>query len=113
MQGEFLAYEEGEWLSARFPLLESYRNPMGTMQAGFVLAALDNAMGPLTYLIAPPSVGRDFMVRFVRPVAIELDYIYCTARLVERTRKQLFVTAEARSAAGKTLARCDASCQIL
>jgi acyl-coenzyme A thioesterase PaaI-like protein len=54
MQAEPVEYVDGERLVMRFPVLERYRNPFGFMQGGFVLAALDNTMGPFSFLIAPP-----------------------------------------------------------
>ena len=56
MQGEPVAYVEGESLAMRFPVLARYQNPIGHMQGGFIVAALDNTLGPFSYLIAPPSV---------------------------------------------------------
>ena len=41
MQGEPVAYVEGESLTMRFPVLARYQNPIGHMQGGFIVAALD------------------------------------------------------------------------
>ena len=56
MQGEPVEYVEGQSLAMRFPVLPRYANPLGHMQGGYIVAALDNTLGPFSYLIAPPSV---------------------------------------------------------
>ena len=113
MQGEFVEYVEGQSLAMRFPVLPRYRNPIGHMQGGFIVAALDNTLGPFSYLIAPPSVTASLNTQYLRPVTPEMPHIACHARLVERTRHQLFLAGEVRDEAGRVLAMCQAVCQIL
>jgi uncharacterized protein (TIGR00369 family) len=113
MQGEFVEYEEGQRLVMRFPVLPRYRNPMGHMQGGYVVAALDNTLGPFSYLIAPPSVTTSLNTQYLRPASGEDAFITCEARLVERTRNVLHLHAEARNPAGKIVALCQSVNQIL
>lgn len=113
MQGEFVEYVEGQSLAMRFPVLPRYRNPIGHMQGGFIVAALDNTLGPFSYLIAPPSVTTSLNTQYLRPVTPEMPHIACHARLVERTRHQLFLAGEVRDEADRVLAICQAVCQIL
>lgn len=113
MEGEVLAYDDGHSLELRFPVLARYRNPMGHMQGGFVVAALDNTLGPFSYLIAPPSVTTALNTQFLRPVTAATPFIVCRAELVERTRSQLYLRGVVRAPDGKVLALCQASCQIL
>ncbi|WAK02114.1 PaaI family thioesterase [Methylobacter sp. YRD-M1] len=56
MEGEFLEYVEGQSLTVRFPVKESYSNPFGFMQGGMIMAAMDNTLGPLSLLLLPPSI---------------------------------------------------------
>lgn len=56
MGGALIRYDDGEALTARFPVRERYQNPMQYMQGGMIVAAIDNTLGPLSYLVAPPSV---------------------------------------------------------
>ena len=113
MQGEPIDYVEGQSLAMRFPVLPRYQNPIGHMQGGFIVAALDNTLGPFSYLIAPPSVTTSLNTQYQRPVTPELMHIVCHARLVERTRNQLFLAGEVRDEAGRVLVMCQAVCQIL
>ena len=113
MQGEPVAYVEGESLAMRFPVLARYQNPIGHMQGGFIVAALDNTLGPFSYLIAPPSVTSALNTQYLRPVTADTAFITCIARLSERTRGTLYLTGEARNPEGKVVALCQATCQVL
>ena len=113
MDGEFIEYEDGQWLSARFPVKQRYQNPLGYMQGGFILAALDNTLGPFSYLIAPPSVTSQLNTSYLRPVSRDDKEIMCTARLTERTKKQLFISCDARNGEDKVVAVTHAICHIL
>lgn len=113
MQGEAFEYEEGVSLRVRFPVLPRYRNPMGHMQGGFIVAALDNTLGPFSYLIAPPSVTSSLNTQYLRPVSAKESFITCSARVVERTRATLHLAGEARGSDGKVVALCQSVCQIL
>ena len=113
MQGEPLEYEEGVSLSVRFPVLPRYANPLGHMQGGYIVAALDNTLGPFSFLIAPPSVTSALNTQYLRPVTAGTAFITCIARLSERTRGTLYLIGEARNPEGKIVALCQATCQIL
>jgi acyl-coenzyme A thioesterase PaaI-like protein len=110
MRGQFLALDpDGRALTARFPVLESYLNPYGTMQGGTIAAAIDNTVGPLSVLVAPPNVTRRLEVTYSRPVTPDMGCIVVTARLLERTERWLHFRAEAQSADGERLARAKAT----
>jgi uncharacterized protein (TIGR00369 family) len=113
MEGEPVHWNDGVSLTMRFPVLERWQNPLGYMQGGFIAAALDNTLGPFSYLIAPPSVTSQFNVSYMRPVASASAYLTCIATLIERTSKTLYLSGEARTDDGKTAARCQAVCQLL
>ena len=110
MGGEFVALDldAGE-LTARFPVRHDELNPYGSMQGGMVAAAIDNALGPLSMLVAPPNVTRRLQIKYSRPVTPDLDYISVTARWTGRSGRQLSFRAEVRDPAGRLLARASAS----
>ena len=89
MRGEPLEYEEGVSLTVRFPVLPRYANPLGHMQGGYIVAALDNSPGPFSYLIAPSSVTSSLNALYLRPVTPETSFITCVAWLNERARATL------------------------
>ena len=114
MQAEFLAYDpEKNLLSVRFPVLESWLNPYGIVQGGMVAAAIDNAIGPLSVLVAPPNVTRQMELKYSRAVTPEIEHITVNAWLVERDGRWLTFKAEARDPQGLRLTRAKAVHWIL
>ena len=110
MQGEFVAFDlEAGTLTARFPVLAHYVNPYGTMQGGMIAAAVDNTLGPLSVLVAPPNVTRRLEMTYSRPVTPEMGHIFVTAQLLDRQDRWLSFKAEVRSPTGQRLARARAS----
>ena len=114
MQGEFLTFDqEVGVLQTRFPVLEKFLNPYGSMQGGMVAAAVDNTLGPLGMLVAPPNVTRRLEMKYSHPVTLDLEFITVQARLLDRDGRWLFFTAEVRDQAGGILARAKATHWIL
>ena len=110
MGGEFLAFDaQGGVLEARFPVLEAFLNPYGAMQGGMVAAAVDNTLGPLSMLVAPPNVTRRLQMKYSRQVTPDLGHITVKARLLERKGRWLAFSAEVRDPDGVLLARAQAS----
>ena len=113
MGAEIVGYVEGESMTVRFPFDARFTNPMGVMQGGMIAAAMDNALGPLSFLVAPPSVTTQFNLSFLRPVSPDLPYFEVEARLDEKTRQYLFMSARAADPEGRTLALAHVTCFIL
>lgn len=113
MGGTLIRYDDGEALTARFPVRTRYQNPMHYMQGGMIVAAIDNTLGPLSYLVAPPSVTTQLDTSFVRPVGPDDEYVEVKGWVVERTGRQLFLAARATSPQGKTVALSHATCQMV
>lgn len=106
MHGEFLEYDQGnKTLTNRFPVLKDYLNPYGTMQGGMVAAAADNTLGPLSMLVAPPSVTRRIEVKYSNSITTDLEFIIVKATFLEREDRWLRFKAEVRDPGGKLLAR--------
>jgi acyl-coenzyme A thioesterase PaaI-like protein len=114
MHGEFLAFDrDGESLITRFPVLERYLNPYGAMQGGMVAAAVDNTLGPLSMLVAPPNVTRRLEMKYSRPITTDLEFIIVRAKLVNRDGQWLTFSAQVRAQEGMLLARARAAHWIL
>ena len=110
MQGEFLAYDvEAGTLTTRFPVLDHYLNPYGTMQGGMVAAAIDNTLGPLSMLVAPPNVTRRLEIKYSRSVTADLGHVLVEARFLERDGRWLRFKAAVRDEGGTLLARARAT----
>lgn len=109
MQGELVSMDlPNGSLSARFPVLASYRNPYGLMQGGMLAAAVDNTLGPLSVLVAPPNVTRTLEMKYSHPASPEMGFILVQARLVERQGAKLYFEARVSSPDGQKLATCKA-----
>lgn len=108
LKGEFLDYdEENKILKTRFPILGEFLNPFSTLQGGIVAAIIDNTIGPLSMLVALPSVTREMRIKYSRPVALNEEHLYVKARLVEQQSKRLKFSAMVRDKNNKLYARAD------
>lgn len=106
MEGEFIAFNRDEgWLKARFPIKRDYLNPYQVMQGGMIAAAIDNTLGPLSMLIAPPNVTRVLEIKYSAPVSPGLGFIVVEARLLDRKDRELDFKFEVRSEEQQLLAR--------
>src|SRR5690606_2016980 len=84
--GHFTAFDaDAASLSAGFPFKHDYRNPLGFMQGGMIIAAIGNTMGPLCFLSGFLGVSAQINTTFVRPVTPTEQWLDVDARIVERT----------------------------
>jgi acyl-coenzyme A thioesterase PaaI-like protein len=114
MQGRFLEIDlDSGSLSVQFPVLKSYLNPYGTMQGGMVAAAVDNTLGPLSVLVAPPNVTRRLEMVYSEPITPDLEQIVVTSKLLEQKDRWLFFRADVYNPDGNRLARARAVHWIL
>lgn len=114
MQAQVLAWDESaNRLSVRFPVQARYQNPLGMMQGGMIAAAIDNVFGPLSYIVAPPSLTMQMNTSYLKSVGPEEAYIDVTAQLDLLTRRFLYMSARVTNAAGDVVALSQASCMIL
>lgn len=95
MGGEFLEYDpDAVRLTARFPVRGEWLNPYGIVQGGFVVAAADNTVGPLSILVAPPSVTRTLEASYHAPVRSDFGDITVVARVQTISGRRVVLTAE-------------------
>ena len=92
-------------LTVRFPVRERYQNPMGYMQGGMIATAVDNVVGPLSFMVAPPSVTKTLEMTYLRPVAPTLADITVVAWLEAQEGRELVFKAEVRRGTDTTLAQ--------
>lgn len=114
MQGTFVAFDaSAATLTVRFPVSEQYLNPYGVMQGGLIAAAVDNTLGPLSMLVAPPNVTRRLEMTYSHPITPEMGYITVSAHLVSQDGRWLEFRADVRDPTGTRLARAKARHWIL
>jgi len=90
MQCEIIEYDKkNKSLITKLPVLEQWANPYGTMQGGMIDAAIDNAVGPLSMLIAPPNMTRTIETKLIKAITMDLKYIYVKVQLIEEKKRRL------------------------
>jgi len=95
-------------LTVRFPVESRFQNPMGYMQGGMIAAAVDNVIGPLSFIVAPPSITKTLTMEYLRPIPPDMTEIMVTARLVAEDGRQLTFTAEVKRGQDTVLAKATA-----
>jgi uncharacterized protein (TIGR00369 family) len=90
-------------LTIRYPVKEQYQNPFGYMQGGLLTAVIDNTIGPLSFMVAPPSVTTQLNTTYIRPVGEQETHVIVMATVTQKTRRQLFMQAEVKNEAGKVV----------
>jgi len=95
MECEIIGYDEVEKsLTVKIPVLKQWLNPYGTMQGGMIDAAIDNAVGPLSMLVAPPNMTRNIETKLLKAISMNEGYIYVVAHLVEQKKRRLTFEAK-------------------
>ena len=104
--GEFIEFDlEQGALTARFPIEARFLNPYGVLQGGMIAAAIDNTLGPLSMLIAPPNLTRKMEIKYSRPAKLEDKYLIVSAHLEKQDGRRLFLKADTRTPGGELLVR--------
>jgi acyl-coenzyme A thioesterase PaaI-like protein len=83
------------------------------VQGGIVAAAVDNTLGPLSMLVAPPNVTRTLEMKYSRPVTSDLQYVTIKAKFMSKEGQFLHFRAEVRDVDGNLLARAKATHWVL
>ena len=95
MQCEIIEYSiEEKSLIVRLPVLAQWQNPFGTMQGGMIDTAIDNAVGPLSLLVAPMNMTRTIETKILKSITMDVGTIYVKAKLVEAKKRRLIFEAE-------------------
>ena len=94
MKCEILEFDaKKKFIVVKMPVLELWLNPYGTMQGGLIVGAIDNAVGPLSLLVAPKNMTRSIESKLLKPIIKEMEFIYVTATLVEQKKRRLIFDA--------------------
>jgi acyl-coenzyme A thioesterase PaaI-like protein len=90
MRCEIVEYDAHEQLMiVKMPVLEDWQNPFGGMQGGLINGAVDNAVGPLSLLVAGANMTRYMETKFIKAITMEIAFIYVKAKLVEQKKRRL------------------------
>lgn len=114
MGGEVVAWDmAAKSLAVRFPVQARFQNPMGYMQGGMIAAAVDNVVGPLSFMVAPPSVTKSLTMEYLRPIPPSVAEITVVARLVATEGVELVFAAEVWRGQGTLLAKATLRNRVL
>lgn len=114
MDGRFHGYEEGESIQISYHLKDEWTGPSGMIQGGILAAAFDNTYGPFSYLTARSfTTTVSFTTAFMRPIFAREQRVLTEARLVEMTKRFLFLEGRAFNPAGKLVATNQAQMMIV
>jgi uncharacterized protein (TIGR00369 family) len=105
MQAEIIAYDEADAsLTIKMPVLETFLNPFGTMQGGMIVAAMDNAIGSLSMLVAPLNMTRNIDSKLIKAIPMDVETLYITATLFEQKKRRLIFEVVVKDEAGEIYA---------
>ena len=109
MQASLLEYDSNR-VTVAIPVLESYLNPAGSMQGGFITAAFDNVFGPLCLLATgtPRTAAINIITTYHRPV-FKGDSLVITATVKNSGNTAVYMEAEAYNKEGKHIASASSS----
>ena len=114
MGGNVVAYDpDKQTLQVKFPVRDDYLNPFGNMQGGMIAAVIDNTLGPLSMLAAPPNFTRSLEIKYRKPISGQCVFLEVYCRLERRSDRQLFFSALVRDEKGEEYARARAVHWIL
>ena len=91
---------------ARVVLRRAFEGAPGRAHGGIVAAVFDDVTGFVIGKLREPAFTGELTVRYVKPVPIETP-LEMRARLVDRERRKLFITAECRDS-DEIVATCKA-----
>ena len=100
-----VTYEADEVVAA-VTLHRAFEGAPGRAHGGIVSAVFDDVTGFVIGNLGEPAFTGELTVRFVAPVPVE-EPLVIRARLVDRERRKLFITAEA-TAGDSVVATCKA-----
>jgi len=114
MQCEILQFDvKKKFLVVKIPVLELWLNPYGTMQGGMIIGAVDNAVGPLSLLVAPKNMTRKIESKLLKPITEDMEYIYVTATLIEQKKRRLIFDVVVKNKEGIIYAKATLTNWIL
>ncbi len=114
MQTRMLDIIPGSSVTIAIPVLESYCNPAGSMQGGFISAAFDNAFGPLCILATgtPRTTALNINTSYHRPI-FPGDELIITATVKSKGRTMVHILADAYNRENQLIATANTQYLIL
>jgi uncharacterized protein (TIGR00369 family) len=109
----FVSYDDGK-LRLSFEAKPEFLNPLGTVQGGFLVAMLDDTVGPAATAVLPPgqfTQTLEIKTSFLRPA--KPGKLFGEARIVHRGRDIIFVEATLSDPEGHAVAAASATMRVI
>lgn len=114
MGAEFQEYTRGGALRASFPASHAFANPMGVYLGAATGAAIDVLFGALAFLETGAACTTISMESsFIRPIFADGRRYVAEVRVVQRTKRLVFLEGLARNPEGKTAVTAKTTMMIL
>jgi len=98
-------FDLGNFLNGRVRYDKKFANPLANFQGGFLCAAIDNVIGPLSYTAANKAVVTlEMSTSFTRPFSSKEEYVDIFGSVVSKTRNILILKAEVKNKDNKLIA---------
>ena len=68
-------------------------NPYKTMQGGMIAGALDNAIGPLSLLVAPINMTKKMELEYLKPITMDHKILFLKASVISQNRRVIKIEA--------------------
>lgn len=111
---EYTEIEPGKKMSAKFPYQQRFSNPVGLYQGGFLSAAIDEVLGPLSYITAGvPCMTLSLNVTFLRAFPESMGHVTIEGIVLQKTKSFIFLRAEVKSPAGDLIAHAESHVAVM
>ncbi|MFC6198988.1 PaaI family thioesterase [Ponticaulis profundi] len=105
---------ERGWIRIKFTPRQEFLNPAGVIQGGFLVAMLDDTMGPAVIVKSggtKMTTSIDIHTHFMRPV--KLAPVYCEAEVTRLGRSIAYIEGKLFDEAGRLCVRATSSAMIM
>lgn len=72
---------------------KKWLNPYKTMQGGMIAGALDNAIGPLSLLVAPINMTKKMELEYFKPITLDQEILFLKANVISQNRRVIKIEA--------------------
>jgi uncharacterized protein (TIGR00369 family) len=111
---EYLEIKPGISMKAKFPFQKRFTNPAGILQGGFLVAALDDVLGPLTYVTSGKiCLTLSLNTTFLKAFTEKMGFCIIEAFVLQKTKSFIFLRADVRSPDGELMAHAESHVSIL
>ncbi|MFL5784113.1 MAG: PaaI family thioesterase, partial [Bacteriovoracaceae bacterium] len=92
LQVEYTEIIPGKKMAAKFPYQKRFSNPVGLYQGGFLSAAIDEVLGPLSYITAGvPCMTLSLNVTFLKAFPESLGHVLIEGFVLQYKYRFIFV----------------------